>query len=227
MMDQSDLQALIAKTEALGWDKPDYLVPHDEVLASQDRFAFVGKLLALKTQNSYYVRSTIMSAWSFATPLTMKILEPSKFLFTVLQESHYHHLISQRPWNIKGSLLLLQPWSSELAIDEVKLQFCAFWVQVHNLPMQFMTTTNAIRIGKGIGKILELDHNNSSGLISRPFIRFKIEINTFLPLASGFFMPCEETKPRWIAFKYERLDEYCFSCGLIGHVKKFCPAPQE
>ena len=128
---------------------------------------------------------------------------------------------------VKGSLLLLQPWSSELAIDEVKLQFCAFWVQVHNLPRQFMTTTNAIRIGKGIGKILELDHNGSSGLISRPFIRFKIEINSSLPLALGFFIPCEGTKPRWISFKYERLDEYCSSCGLIGHVKKFCPAPQE
>jgi hypothetical protein len=129
------------------------------------------------------------------------------------------------PWTIKGSLLLLQPWSSELAIDEVKLQYCAFWVQVHDLPRQFMTTKNAIRIGKTIGDILELDNNNSSGIISRPFIRLKIEINTSLPLASGFYMPCEGTKPRWIAFQYEHLDEYCSSCGLIGHVTKFCYAP--
>jgi hypothetical protein len=49
-----------------------------------------------------------------------------------------------------------------------------------------MTTTNAIPIGKSIGNILELDNNNSSGLISRQCIRFKIEINTSLPLALGF-----------------------------------------
>jgi hypothetical protein len=72
---------------------------------------------------------------------------------------------------------------------------------------------------------LELDNYNSSGIISRPFIRLKIEINTSLPLASGFFMPCEGSKPRWIAFKYEHLDEYCSTCGLIGHIKKFCSAP--
>ena len=89
-----------------------------------------------------------------------------------------------------------------------------------------MTTTNAIRIGK-IGKVLELDNNNSSGIISCPFIQFKIEINISLPLTSGFYMPCEGLKPRWISFKYERLDEYCSSCGLIGDVKKFCPTPQE
>jgi hypothetical protein len=227
LMVQSDLQALIAETKALGWDKPDFLVPHDGVLAAQERFAFVGKLLAQKTHNTSHVRSTLLSVWSFAKSFTMEVLEPNKFLFTVPLESYYHSIINQGPWTIKGSLLLLQPWSSELAIDEVKLQFCAFWVQVHELPRQFMTTKNAIRIGKSIGNILELDNNISSGIISRPFLRFKIDINTSLPLASGFYMPCEGTKPRWIAFKYEHLDEYCSSCGLIGHVKKFCPVPPE
>jgi hypothetical protein len=130
MMDQSDLQALIAETEALGWDKPDFLVPHDGVLTPQDRFAFVGKLLAQKTHNSSHVRSTLLSMWSFAKPFS----ESNKYLFTVSKESLYQRIRDQGSWTIKGSLLLLQPWSSELAIDEVKLQFCAFWVQVHELP---------------------------------------------------------------------------------------------
>ena len=32
-MDQTALQALIAETEALGWDNPDHLVAHDSTLA--------------------------------------------------------------------------------------------------------------------------------------------------------------------------------------------------
>jgi hypothetical protein len=144
MMDHSDLQALIAETEALGWDKPDFLVPHDGVLAPQDQFAFVGKLLAQKNQNSSHVRSTLLFVWSFAKPFSMEVLERNKYLFTVSQESLYHRILEQGPWTIKGSLLLIRPWSSELAIDEVKLQFCAFWVQIHDLPRQFMTTKNAI-----------------------------------------------------------------------------------
>jgi hypothetical protein len=55
MMNPSDLQALIAETEALGWDKPDFLVPHDGVLAPNDRFAFVGKLLAQKSCNTPHI----------------------------------------------------------------------------------------------------------------------------------------------------------------------------
>jgi hypothetical protein len=73
---------------------------------------------------------------------------------------------------------------------------------------------------------LELDHDNSTGLICRKYIRFKIEIDTSLPLASGFDMSCEgEEEPRWIAFLYERLDEYCSYCGLIGHKSGYCPSP--
>jgi hypothetical protein len=89
-----------------------------------------------------------------------------------------------------------------------------------------MTITNAIKIGKGIGRILELDNNNSFGLICRQFLRFKVEINTSLPLAPRFNIPCPGMKPRWVEFKYERLDDYYILCGLIGHKKNVCPTPQ-
>jgi hypothetical protein len=227
-MDQDALQALIAKTEALGWDNPEELVAHDSSQASQRGFGFIGKLLGPKTHNPFHVRSTLSSVWSFAAPLVMEVMDSNKFLFTVPHESHYQSIINQGPWNVKGSLLLLQPWSPTLAIDEVKLQYCAFWIQVHKLPLQYMTTKNAIKIGKAIGPILELDNNNTSGLICHQFIRFKIEIDITKPLAPGFYMPCPgEKKPCWIAFMHERLDEYCTSCGLIGHIKKFCPTPPQ
>jgi hypothetical protein len=122
--------------------------------------------------------------------------------------------------------LLLQPWSSDLAIDEVKLQLHAFWIQVHKLLLQYMTTQNAIKIGKGIGKIMELDNKTPLGLfVANPYVS-KLRQNTYLPLASGFYMPCAREEPRWVAFKYERLDDYYTLCGLIGH-KRVCPAPQK
>ena len=27
----------------------------------------------------------------------------------------------------------------------------------------------------------------------------------------------------WIEFKYERLNIFCFICGLLGHTEKLCP----
>ena len=121
---------------------------HDSSTSLQEGFAFIGKLIAQKTQNIYHVRATLYSFWGFATPLTMEVLGSNKYLFTVPQESHYKGIINQGPWNVRGSLLLLQPWSSNLAIDEVKLHLCTFWIQVHDIPLQLMTIQNTIKIGK-------------------------------------------------------------------------------
>ena len=64
------------------------------------------------------------------------------------------------------------------------------------------------------------------GLICCQFIWFKIEVNTSKPLAPGFYITHPSMDPHWIAFKFERLDDYCVSCGLIGHKKGSCSAPK-
>jgi hypothetical protein len=155
---------------------------------SREGFAFIGKLLAFKPLNTHHVRQTLSSIWSFAAPFTIEVLSSNKYLFTIPHEGFFTHIMNQCPWNVRNSLLILHSWSPSLAIDEVKLLFCPFWVQVYNLPHQYMTIKNAIWIGKGIGKFLELDNNYSGGLICRQFIQFKIEVNTSKPLASRFYI---------------------------------------
>jgi hypothetical protein len=189
-MDQEALQALINETEALGWDEPAKLVALDTATTPPQGFVFIGKLFG-KPQNFNQVRATLFTSWNFAVPLSIEVLDQNKYLFIVSHENHYKNIVNQGPWNIRNSLLLLQSWSSALSIDEVKLNLCAFWIQVHGLPLQYMTTLNAIRIGKKLRKILELDNDNSEGLICRQFIQFKIEIDTSLPLALGFYLDCD------------------------------------
>jgi hypothetical protein len=94
LMDQAALQALIAETEALGWDKPYHLVFHNSFPDPQEGFAFIGKLLALKTQNGFHVRATLSSVWGFAVPLTMEVLGSNKYLFIVPLKSHYKSIIN-------------------------------------------------------------------------------------------------------------------------------------
>jgi hypothetical protein len=126
MPSSEDIQALIAETEALGWDSLVQLDRHEDSTASRRGFAFIGKLVTLKPPNTHQVRQTLTSVWSFAAPFTIEVLSSQKILFTVPNEAIFLRIMALGPWNIKNSLLLLKPWPPALAIEEVQLHYCPF-----------------------------------------------------------------------------------------------------
>jgi hypothetical protein len=115
--------------------------------------------------------------------------------------------------------------SLKLSFDEVELISCPLWVQIHGLPLQNMTTLNAIKLGKTLGKILEVENGHITGIIYSHHLRIRVEIDTSKPLAQGFNLPRLDRAPIWVRFLYERLADYCHLCGLIRYKRNLCPAP--
>ncbi|KAH7862130.1 hypothetical protein Vadar_000432 [Vaccinium darrowii] len=71
-----------------------------------------------------------------------------------------------------------------------------------------------------------------SGLmLSRSFMRIKVLVDTTKPLLRGFFYKrpsggaANSSHSVWIRFKYERLSDFCFLCGRLGHEKSSCKFP--
>lgn len=49
---------------------------------------------------------------------------------------------------------------------------------------------------------------------------FKIKINE--PLCRGLTINDDATGKLWVEIKYERLPDFCYYCGLIGHNEGSC-----
>jgi hypothetical protein len=110
-------------------------------------------------------------------------------------------------------------------MGELVLKKSSFWIQVHGLPLINMTIKNAIAIGKGLGNLLKVDDFGASSASFQSYLRLLVEIDVSLPLKPGFLHNREEGISSWVFLKYERLDEYCITCGLIGHKKYGCRSP--
>lgn len=125
------------------------------------------------------------------------------------------------PWTYEKHLILLKEFEGEQVPKDISLWLSAFWVQIHNLPLKSRTTEMGRAIGAKLGEVLDVDVAESGihwGKI------FEGESATRRQKED-----CEREKDchrkreqRWITFKYERLSNFCYHCGLLSHGLKDC-----
>ncbi|KAB2625965.1 hypothetical protein D8674_017625 [Pyrus ussuriensis x Pyrus communis] len=157
------------------------------------------------------------------TALTNKVLNKwgahdNTFIITVKDESSAERILSQVPWAVMKQNFSIKRWPSELAIEEIPMELVHFWVQIRGVPLCLCTETNVRRLAKEIRELVEIEDPAKA----RGFLRVRVIINTKNPLAKGCWIPRESNTDSWIEFRYERLQDFCYKCGRIGHANNEC-----
>lgn len=80
----------------------------------------------------------------------------------------------------------------------------------------------ARHIGEAIGKVMELDGYIEKRVWCVPFILVRVLLRLSPPIPSGYMLYQRNLEPVHILFKYERLTEFCYACGLLGHMQSSC-----
>ena len=101
-------------------------------------------------------------------------------------------------------------------MKELSCNMTRFWVQLHDLPIGDMNPRSACEIGKVIGEVQSGmkewgTHDGSS------FMRIRVLVDTSKPLCRGRKLCMEDGKVGWVRFRYERLPNLCYWCGLLTH----------
>ena len=80
-------------------------------------------------------------------------------------------------------------------------------------------------VGKDLGSKLGkyIDSDRCSWLSEQAkFMRIRVDIPIDKPLRRGGNVVNSDGDKFWVTFKYERLPNFCFLCGILGHDKKHC-----
>lgn len=91
---------------------------------------------------------------------------------------------------------------------------------MHNIPFGMMNRICGEILEKVIGEIIEVNVDNDSAGRD-PFLKVKIWVDITKPFLRGSFINYSGN-PLCIAFKYERLFNFCFECGIIKHHSLGC-----
>lgn len=183
----------------------------------QDAFnelTLVGCIISNCALNFKAVKSIFHTSWNLRPNLQISSVEYNKFSCTFNKESDRDRILNASPWAFKGHTIVLKPWSPSVTISEIDFTYSPFWVQIHNIPPNRQNLDNAQKLGAFIGDFVEYDNRQTL----KNFLRVRVNINTLKPLKSGTFIKRKDGSTWWLAFKFERLFDFCYQCGKLGHV---------
>ena len=105
-----------------------------------------------------------------------------------------------------------------MIIEELDFTKVIFWVQIHNLPLEMMTRVNAEKIGRKIGRLVEVEDPMMVEGGGRGFLRIRVAMKVLKPLEDGFWVPRRDKDRACASIRYEKLFDFCFACGKLGHL---------
>lgn len=147
--------------------------------------------------------------------ITIKDINPRLYLFQFYQLDDLLWVRNSGLWSFDNALVLkvIKPGEDPTKVPLVEIDF---WIQIYDLPVSYMSKVVGKQLDNFFGSFFKYDSNNSSS-IWREFMRLKIRVDVSKPLKRKKKI-CKRDKIEVIVHcKYERLGDFCFTCGLLNH----------
>ncbi|XP_057446031.1 uncharacterized protein LOC130738135 [Lotus japonicus] len=181
----------------------------------------VGRFLTDKPIHRGSLQSALGNIWCNPRGFRVEEINSKVFLFHLDEEKDAKRILQGSPWVFRNSWLLIQPWNRHVEPVDMAFNSVAIWVQLWGLPLHCRTLKMGTKVGSVIGEVLDVDLFELPD--KRVIVKVLVEMNVMKPLLSGINGGSHKDGVFWIDFKYEKLPQFCFICGRIGHGDQFCP----
>ncbi|KAM7498831.1 hypothetical protein LguiA_023245 [Lonicera macranthoides] len=153
-----------------------------------------------------------------------KIANWGENMFTVTFEhkEDVDKVLAGSPWSVMGYTTVLVKWDVKIPVSEVSFDYCNFWLQILNLPVGKRSEANVRKIAELAGRVVDIEPLTPETVMNCHYVRVKILVDVRKPLKRGFKLLREGDQYIWISFQYERLSNFCYLCGSLGHEKEGC-----
>ncbi|KAH6760569.1 hypothetical protein C2S51_017518 [Perilla frutescens var. frutescens] len=182
---------------------------------NNETLCLVGKVWTHKSFNVFSLFDVMKKLWNPVYGVTCREIEPNLFSFQFKNKKDMEKVIMMEPWTFNKHILVLKKASVDIQPSRMVLNSVPFWVRIYDLPLAGRNPGMVQQIGNRIGKFVELDTSTISGM--NRSVRIKILFNLDQPLKRGTKIQLDRDKPLWLPVKYERLQSYCYWCGMLGH----------
>ena len=187
---------------------------------SVKQFSIAARFTTRRAINVDSIARTFTPLWRAKNGFKIQKIGDHEMLFSFDTKEEVDRILNSEPWSFDKHLVVMQRYDHESSLEDVSFERTNFWVQVHGLPIKFMTIAAAEKICGVVGEVIS--QTESKLYDGGNFIRVKVAVNINLPLCRGRLVTLNDEKQVWISFKYERLPNLCYWCGRLTHDDRDC-----
>lgn len=214
MADYEDIDIQMAGLRIEEEENEGFILEGDNVdEINRYELCLAGRLLSERNVNVRAFKSKIADVWKPAMGINIKELEHGMFLFQFFHKEDMQWVHKGGPWSFDNIMMVL----GAIGLGEDPTQ----WIQIYDLPMGLMMESVGKQLGNFFGEFLEYDTKNNSS-IWREYMRVRVRIDVRKPLKRKKKIVRKDGIEIVVTCKYERLGEFCFSCGMVTHTERFC-----
>ncbi|XP_019166538.1 PREDICTED: uncharacterized protein LOC109162273 [Ipomoea nil] len=119
----------------------------------------VGRVVTNRPVKFSFFQDTMAAVWQPAMGLTMRQLQPQRFLIRFYHETDLNRIIEGGPWAYEQNLLIMQKLQPGEDPEATVLNHADFWIQIHSLPA-------------GLRSVVVVSAIGSSEVLCVPFIAY-------------------------------------------------------
>ena len=148
---------------------------------------------------------------------------PGKNTFLIDFENSWYksRMVERRSWIVEGNLFSVLEFDGGTPPMELPFHMATFWMRMFNPPLTCIGRVAGERLGSHVREVEEME-TNDEGIGWGESLRVQVKINIYKLLLRGQMLKVRD-KTHWVAFQYEKVPRFCFSCGAICHGESSCP----
>lgn len=179
-----------------------------------------GKLLTIRVYRRFTISEIVTKVWRLHLPVKVEKVGDNTFKFIFGAKWDREHIYKNRPWSLNGAHLILKPWLESQVLGDLSSASTTLWLQIHGFPPAVIQEGTAERIGNRVGKV-HMETVTNRSVVAHSYIHIRVDIPIKDPIPASFFYARKDDEI-WVQFKYEKLLDFCFRCGLMDHVTGRC-----
>lgn len=161
-----------------------------------------------------------MPLWRARNGFKIQRFGDHKLLFMIDNKSDVDRILISEPWSFGKHLVVMERYNGSAPSQDIKFDRTTLWVQVHGIPLKYMSFEAGIKICEVVGEVTK--PSDTIVFDAGNFIRLQVSIDLSLTLCRGHLISLNNGKEVWVSFKHERLPNIYYWWGHLTHDDRDC-----